>query len=200
MMANWIKRYGEIPLECKNFQQILNFYLFQCPCETKKGSKKKDNITYSRVSARGSTLRQRGWTGRYLNTLLAAMKDTTSRQLTYYHFPGNKDIVSEVNSIERNSTLSDPDFEMIVIVERSDMSLTSSILYYIRNALAHGSFRVNGDVYSFESSKDGTMKAAIRLREKTLLKWIKDISLSPEKLKKALQSERKTTKKRKRAA
>ena len=89
---------------------------------------------------------------------------------------------------------------MIVIAERSDMSLTSSIFYYIRNAFAHGSFMVDGDVYSFESSKDGTIKAAIRLREKTLLKWIQDISVSPERLKKALQSERKTTKKAKRAA
>ena len=75
-----------------------------------------------------------------------------------------------------------------------------TIFYYIRNALAHGSFMVNGDIYSFESSKDGTTKAAIRLREETLLKWIKDVSLSPEKLKKVLQSERKTTKKRERAA
>lgn len=199
-MANWIKRYGEIPLERKNFQKILSFYLFQCPCETQKGSKRKGNITYSRVSVRGNTLRQCGWTGGYLKTLFSAMKDTTSKQLTYYHFPGNKDILSEVKSIEGNSTLSDPNFEMIVIVKRSDMTLTSSIFYYIRNALAHGSFMVNGDVYSFESSKDGTIKAAIRLREKTLLKWIKDVSLSPEKLKKALQSERKTTKKGKRAA
>lgn len=199
-MANWIRRYGEIPLGCKNFQRILDFYLFQCPCETKKGSKEKDNITYSCVSMRGNTLRQRGWTGGHLNTLLSAMKDTTSKQLTYYHLPGNKNILSEVKSIEKNSTLSDSNFEMIVIAERSDMSLTSSIFYYIRNALAHGSFMVNGDIYSFESSKDGTTKAAIRLREETLLKWIKDVSLSPEKLKKVLQSERKTTKKRERAA
>ena len=199
-MANWIKRYGEIPLERKNFQKILSFYLFQCPCETQKWSKKEKTIMYSRVSARGNTLRQRGWTGGHLKTLLAAMKDTTSKQLTYSHLPCNKDILSEVKAIEDNSTLSDPNFEMIVIVKRSDMTLTSSIFYYIRNALAHGSFRVNGDVYSFESSKDGTMKAAIRLREKTLLKWIEDVSLSPEKLKKVLQSERKTTKKGKRAA
>lgn len=197
-MANWIKCDGKIPLESKNFQRILDFYLFQCPCEIKKG--KKDNETYSRVSVRGNTLRQRGWIRGHLKTLLAAMKDTTSKQLTFCHFSTQSDILFEFKSIERNSKLSDPNFEVIVITERSDMSLTSSIFYYIRNAFAHGSFIVDGDVYNFESSKDGTIKAVIRLRETTLLKWIHDVSLSPEKLKKALQSERKTTKKGKRAA
>lgn len=197
-MANWIKCDGKVPLENKNFQRILNFYLFLCPCEIKKG--KKDNETYLCVSARVNTLRQRGWTGGHLNTLLAAMKDTTSKQLTYSHVPTQRDILFEIKSIERNSKLSDPNFEMIVITDRSDMSLTSSIFYYIRNAFAHGSFIVDGDVYSFESSKDGTIKAAMRLRETTLLKWINDISLSPEKLKKALRSERKTAKKGKQVA
>lgn len=199
-MVNWIKSYDEIPMERKNFQRILDFYLFQCPCEIKKGAKKKQNETYSNVSVRGNTLRRRGWAGKYLNTLLAAMKDTTSKQLTYRHFPAKCDILSMVKSIEKNSGLSDPNFEMIVIAERSDMSLTSSIFYYIRNAIAHGSFFVEGDIYSFESSKNGTMKAAIHLREKALLKWIKDISLSPQELKKVLQSERKTTKKGRKAA
>ncbi|MDE7299419.1 MAG: hypothetical protein K2N94_11410 [Lachnospiraceae bacterium] len=91
-MANWIRHYGEIPLERENFQRILDFYLFQCSCETRKGTKKKHNETYSRVSTRGTTLRQRGWADGYLKTLLAAMKDTTSKQLTYCHLSANRDI------------------------------------------------------------------------------------------------------------
>lgn len=199
-MEKWLNHYGKIPLESKNFKSILEFYLFQCPCEIKKGSKKKHNEMYSRVSARGSTLREYGWTDGCLNTLLAAMKDTSSKQLTYRHLPANSEILDEVKSIKKNSTLSDPNFEMIVFVKHPKMSVTSSIFYYIRNAFAHGSFSVDGDVYCFECSKDGIIKAVIRLREKTLLKWIKDFLLSPEKLKKELRSKGKATKKGKKVA
>ena len=53
---------------------------------------------------------------------------------------------------------------------------TEAIYYYIRNAFAHGSFEFTdvGDrrILVLESSKDGKLKAQMRLRESTLLKMI----------------------------
>ncbi len=199
-MANWLKKYSAIPYADNKFRRILDFYLFQCPSEIKKYVKKTKTTTYLRVSNRGKTLRQRGWTGGYLNTLLAAMKNTASGQLTYRHFSSKTDILAEVQSIEKNTTLSDKNFEMIVMEERSDMALTDAIFYYIRNAFAHGSFSVNNKIYSFESAKDEKTKAVIRLREATLLQWIKDVSLSPNKLKELIAEQKKNAKKRKKVA
>lgn len=201
-MSEWWNKQTVIPYNDPNFQKIIEFYLFQCPCEIeKKKNKKKEFI---RVSNRGITLRKQGWTNGYLNTLVASMKHTTSEFLEYHHLKTDKDVDSEARRIENNSSLSDIHFEMIIMTERSDMNKTSAIFYYIRNALAHGSFSTIFDngrtVYYFESKKVNTVRARIRLREETLLKWIKDFSLSPKKLKKILENERKQKKKNSKAA
>lgn len=191
VVEKWLKNYSAIPLKNENFQKILEFYLFECPCEISKYIKKEKRTTYKPVSTRGVALQQRGWIGGHLNSLLAQMKNTNSKQLTFQHFPAADDILSHAKSIEKNSLLADTEFEMIVMAERSDMPLTGAIFYYIRNALAHGSFSYKNHIYYFESFKDGKTKATIRLREKTLLEWIKDISLSPTELKQALKDKSK---------
>lgn len=201
MMAEWWKKDSTIPLDNNNFQKILNFYLFNCPCEIESGSKKKGTLKYEKVSKRAITLRQQGWAGSYLNSLMAAMKHTASGNLKYEHYKASEDIKEKSDILEKGS-LNDIRFEMIVISERSDMNLTSAIFYYIRNALAHGSFSTvsNGKpiTYYFESAKGGNVKARIRLREETLLKWIKDFNLSPNALKMVLSEERKERIKQKR--
>lgn len=202
-MDEWWKKTSSIPLDDINFQKIVDFYLFNCPCEIEKGTKKNGTKTYTKVSKRASTLRMQRWTGGCLNTLLAAMKQTSSKCLEYHSFEGEKNIINETANIEKSTSMSDEHFEMIVFVKRSDMNMTSSIFYYIRNALAHGSFSVISDktrkIYYLESAKNGVVKARIRLREETLLKWIKDFALSPSilrsELKKNRQSRRETSKK-----
>ena len=200
-MAEWWNRQKDIPLNNKNFQKILNFYLFNCPVETEKGSVRKRTKSYSKVSKRAKTLRAQGWTGGYLNTLLSSMKKTSSGQLYYHVFGVNTDINVEVCNIQKITTLSDKHFELIAMVERSDMNKTNAIFYYIRNAFAHGSFSVLKDgekvIYYFQSTKDNNVKALIRLREETLLKWIKDVSLSPTELRNSLTQSRKKEPKKK---
>lgn len=136
-----------------------------------------------------------------MNSLFAYMKHTHSGHLEYAHCTGN-DVEIKTTEIEDNSLLSDNHFEMIVVQERNDMNLTSSVFYYIRNAFAHGSFSVIGTgastTYYLESARDGDVKARIRLREQTLLKWIEDFNLSPQVLKMALSEERNGRKKQKR--
>lgn len=194
-MNEWWNKGTLIPFNSHNFQKIIDFFLFNCPIEIEKGNKKKGTKTYEKVSRRATTLRAQGWTGGSLNTLLASMKHTTSGHLEYRVFDTSKDISSEVNMIEKSVSLTDSNFEMIVMSERTDMKKTSSIFYYIRNAFAHGSFSVITDngrtVYYLESAKNSTIKARLRLREETLMKWIRDVSLSPEKLKLALKQDRK---------
>lgn len=200
-MAEWWDKGTKIPLNDANFQSIINFYLFNCPCETEKGSTKKGTKAYTKVSKCATTLRAQGWTGSYLNTLLASMKHTASGRLAYHTLDNKTDIKLEVNKIEKSSTLSDIYFELIAMADRSDMSKTSAIFYYIRNAFAHGSFSVIKDesktIYYLESAKDDTVKAEIRLREETLLKWITDVTISPKMLKVALEQERKQKKNKK---
>jgi len=200
-MAEWWDKGTNIPLNDANFQKIIDFYLFNSPCETEKGSKKKGTKAYTKVSKRANTLRSQGWTGGYLNTLLASMKHTASSRLEYHTFGNKTDIKTEIDKIEKHSTLSDKHFVLIVMTDRSDMSKTSAIFYYIRNAFAHGSFSVVKDgsktIYYLESAKDDAVKAQIRLREETLLRWIKDFLLSPKTLKSTLADERKQRKNKK---
>ena len=40
-MAEWWHKCEAIPLARPNFQKIIEFYLFKCPCETESGSRKK---------------------------------------------------------------------------------------------------------------------------------------------------------------
>lgn len=202
-MSEWWDKGTTIPYKSSSFQRILDFYLFHCPCEIEKHPKNAPK-EYCKVSMRATTLRAQGWTKGNLNMLLAAMKHTSSGTLEYHLYKSVADIGSEVKRIERNSSLSDDNFEMIVITERSDMSKTSSIFYYIRNALAHGSFSTmdnNGErTYYLESAKGNKINAQIRLREKTLLEWINDFELSPKKLKETLDKEKKQKKRKRKAA
>ena len=70
------------------------------------------------------------------------------------------------------------------------MSDPEAFYYYIRNAFAHGSFEViptnNGNVYLLESSKDGAVKAQMRLKETSLIEYIRLANLTATEIK-ALQ-------------
>ena len=155
----------DIPFKNENFQKILTFYLFNSPCEISKGT--KENKTYIPVSKVDKTFSKQGWTDKNLNTLIAKMKNM-SNHLEYYPISSNQSI----NTIEKNIGLSDPNFEMIIMHTRNDMSKACAIFYYIRNGFAHGLFDVKNNIYCFESSKNGVTKAKVRLKEETLLKWI----------------------------
>lgn len=186
-MATWWERADTNPLNEANFQKIINFYLFECPCEIEQGSIGKGNKRYTAVSKRGTTFRQKGWTGGKLNTLFAAMKKTDNGPLNYHVFSVGEDISTKTYNIERECSLSDQHFEMVVMAERSDMNRTSSVFYYIRNALAHGSFcqvlSSTQKIYYFESTRNDKVYARIRLKETTLLKWIEYFNSSQQKLK-----------------
>ncbi len=174
-MAEWWNRNKIIPLENGNFQKIIDFYLFNCPSEIKNVNEKKGTVTYEKVSQKAVTLREKEWKDGGIQSLLAAMKKTNSKHLCYENCKKGQ-VLEKQNMLENEKDKNDSFFEMIVFQTRGDMNDTSSIYYYIRNALAHGSFSVvehnNKTTYFFESAKNDTITARIRLREETLLNWI----------------------------
>ena len=115
-MAEWWDKGTKIPLNDGNFQKIIDFYLFNCPCETESGSVGKETKKYTKVSKRGKTLRAQGWTKGFLNTLLAAMKKTASGHLEYHPFSEGTNIAIESDKIEISAGLSDVYFEIIVFL------------------------------------------------------------------------------------
>ncbi len=167
-MSSWCNVDQPIPMADGNFQRILRFYLFECP------------VTFdgAPVSARGVPLERRGWQGAALRTLLARMK----QGIRYLEIRSDTDVDAAVKNEEAASSLSDPRFELIAFREDSRLGKTRTILYMIRNAFAHGSFCVErtdrGAVYWFSGGKDGNVRARIRLKEETLLRWI-DLIQSP---------------------
>ena len=187
MAKEWWNKKNNIPYNSKNFQSILDFYLFNCPSEIRTGNKGKGTLKYKKISQRAITLRKQGWVKGKQNTLLSEMKKTSSKQLEYYHCNTPEELSMHLLNMEKSIKLEDEHFEMIYLVQHTGMSKTSSIFYAIRNALAHGSFSVLNDknghaVYYFESSSMGTCKSRIRLREKTLMDWIKLFNSSAEEI------------------
>ena len=176
----WWDKHSEIPYQSKNFQKIINFYLFNCPVifPQKKSSK--------RVSQRGLSFEERGITDSRLRKLLSEMKNASASGALMYRAV---DVAQSDNftQIEQSYNADDLNFEMVLFIENSGLKKTKTIFYAIRNALAHGSFSVSGTgqkrIYCLENRKDNMLKARIRLREKTLLKWIKLVE-KPESWKK----------------
>ena len=83
-----------IPLSSKNYQRIIQFYLFECPVRTYEKTKKdepgrteeqphpKYNYDFKKVSKRGITFADRGLGGAKLNSLCAAMMRVTNVKLS----------------------------------------------------------------------------------------------------------------------
>ena len=167
-MAEWWNRSSRIPYNDKNFQRIIDFYLFNCPV-TMEGQKNKKPIK-KKVSKRAITFENKRWTGNLLTSLLRIMKN----HIIFEETATPEAVKSSSEKMEIESNQSDPYFEMIVYYPT--IGKTKSIFYSIRNAFAHGSFSVvkegKESVYFLETEKDGNFRARIRLKEKTLLNWI----------------------------
>ena len=143
----------------KNFQKILNFYLFHCPTPDK--------------SVRSKTFKQLGWSGASrFSQLKKKMLDAASNSLKTHYHPCKKEeleeyffMVSDVSPID----------EYCVFLKSDEKTIIQSLFSAIRNALAHGSFSVQTyakeRVYFF-ANHHKYLKAEIVLQEKTLLAWI----------------------------
>lgn len=178
---------SKIPLNSKNFQRIIQFFLFECPVETyKRIDKEKEtdaerenqihphyNYHFHRVSHRGFSFADKELTGAKLNSFRAAMKRVAETDITLL-------AVDEINEIDLKS-------EFVIIKKNpGNVSDTEGLFYCIRNALAHGSFEVlNNKYYYFENRSGDKLKGIARLKEKTLLSWIGLFNMPIDEIKKA---------------
>lgn len=167
-LGEWWNISSKIPYNDKNFQKIIDFYLFRCPVAT-DGKKDKKPIKKN-VSKRAVTFEDKHWKGNQLTALLRIMK----KDIVFEEVSSSDKVKSSSEKIEQESNQSDPYFEMVVYYPT--IGNTKSVFYSIRNAFAHGSFSVvntqKNTVYCLETEKDGKLRARIRLKEKTLLHWI----------------------------
>lgn len=149
----------EVKLSNKNFQKILDFYLFSCPIPQK--------------SFRSKTFEQLGWKGKKqfakLKTLLIS---SASNSLKGNYHPCKKEELQ--GQFEAAANISPID-EYCIFLKSDEKTVIQSLFSAIRNAFAHGSFSVETytktKVYFFANYHD-YLKAEIVLQEKTLLTWI----------------------------
>lgn len=174
-----------IPIQNKNFQQIIQNYLFECPVCTYNTSKdvngkriekgdKAYNYALKRVSRRGKSFQDRGLGGSGLVSLLAAMKRTTPEV--------------RICTISGDDEITTPEVREYITTRKDNKVGTVAGYYYlIRNSFAHGCFEVSKigreTFYSFENyTQSGKLKGKARLSERSLLKWIELINMSVDEL------------------
>ncbi len=154
---------NKIPLNNKNTQQIMSFYLFECPVNG--------------TSFRGKTFEDYGWHGSVqFGQLKKKMLEKASPSLQKSYYPCSKaelekhfKLIQDIHPID----------EYCVFLRNEENTVMQSLFSAIRNAFAHGSFSVREysvdkkktKVYFF-SNYDKYLKAEIVLQETTLLEWI----------------------------
>ena len=183
-MVAWVNYSESTPTSIEDFLTIMNALVFNCPSSIRSIAPKKDAKTgvttripiYHGVSARQCSFRARGVNKNLLTTILAQIRRPLAKNLAYVVLEAKDDVTTTVDDIIRKTRLADPFFDVIVYQKRSDMSDTEAIYYYIRNAFAHGSFGIvqhkSEDIYVLESKKDNTVKAQMRLKQSTLIRYI----------------------------
>lgn len=147
-----------------NFLNIIQFYLFNCPVK---------NINhYSAV-----TVNEYGWDKGKLPKLKGDMLSDNNLKNRVF-------ICNNLNDVELtilNNNLYGNQFtnEEFVVCWRNEKNIVEALLYLIRCAFAHRSFRVvkkNNEKYYYLANVDkGRIKGRAILKESTLLKWITNI-------------------------
>lgn len=178
LLMAWFDYRADIPLDNENFQKIILNLLFLCPVCIKKKVKKdtasnRKITTYKPVSVQKCDFRSKGIVSNALTTILAQMRRPLKKFGAYASLKSGENVEEKVKDIIKTSSAKDIHFEFIVYSLRDDMSDAETIFYYIRNSFAHGSFEYVPEhkCYLLESAKDGKIKAQMRLKEATLLKY-----------------------------
>ena len=154
---------NKIPFGNKATQQIMDFYLFQCPVNG--------------TSFRGVTFEEYGWNGSVqFGQLKRKMLEESSPSLKKNYYPCLKAELEEHFKLIKDVH---PIDEYCVFLKNEEGTVMQSLFSAIRNAFAHGSFSVRE--YSVDNKKtkiyffsnyNKYLKAEIVLQETTLLEWI----------------------------
>jgi len=164
-MSEWIKK---IDLTISNkLIDIFDFYVLHCPVSYSKEVKKEK--VKVKVSNQGDYFKN--YSSTEISALLRTMKKDINNDI---YIIGDNNFKNKYNELCQK--YSDLEFEFVNYIPNSDMGKTKTIFYSIRNSLAHGMFYIkkvkNINYYYLECAKDKKIKAQMRLKESTLLKWI----------------------------
>ena len=163
----WRKNKKKAPIHNKEFEEILQFFLYECPVQYKDGRP---------VSARAITFEMAGVTDTKLTALGRRLKRLPSVKNHFCEVKNNVDFVTYEKEIKERQKGANH-IEFMCCVPNSELGQTRSIFYSLRNALAHGSFSIvtgtNGlNYYYLEAAKSDKLKFRACLSGKTLKKWI----------------------------
>ena len=163
-MNTWICS-SEYNFEDKNFWKIIDFYVLKTPVNN--------------VSQRGISFDKRNLNKNHVLNTIKKMSPGLSSIFVYIDETESVEEQLKKNGIFKH--LDNP-FEYAIFKKQSDKCQTDSFFYYIRCALAHGSFCVHKDnnttFYYFENlhkekgKRKYTLNARMILKEETLLKII----------------------------
>lgn len=193
---NWCNCNSSISYEGNRLIEVIDFFVFHCPASIRSfvkdgiwpdGKKKRKKI-YKDVSVRDCSFRKNGITGNLLSTILAEIRRPIARQGLFQVIKTDADVSATAKALLCSRTGNDQWPDLIVMHTRSDMPDSESIYYYIRNALAHGSFEVIRDdklqpIYRLECKKDEIVKAQMQLKEKTIIRLKQLAEMSPGEIK-----------------
>lgn len=164
---SWVDDKSADYFDDENFRKIYNFFVTNTPCED--------------LSSRAITLQEYGWKTPwrkpfYLNKQLKF----ACSNLDYLFFPKNRyEFLATLEKADlKDAFPKNIDIERIC-VSASNRSQFMSVFAHIRNAFAHGRFKVvpvndlPDSVFIFEDiAKNNKISARMILRKSTLLKWI----------------------------
>ena len=147
----------KIPLNSRNFQKIITFFMFECPVPD--------------VSFRGHTLKEFGWDNpNKLCLLVRLLKQSASKDFrdNYYCCLNEDECKNSLKLLPNKSS----SIEYCMYLGSDSKNRIQSLLRSIRNAFAHGSFYIDSRKYYHLENFHKSLKAKICLSEETLLKWI----------------------------
>lgn len=161
-----------------NLQKIVQFYLWETPAPN--------------TSVKGTPFSSMGIRGSQYKTLQAELRKTSGFPAADGHDWKRatlKTVESELESINRLNSF-DCSFEFAVHTVKSGLGKTEALFYFIRNAFAHGGFRIatydRQRYFVLENRQDNLLKGRAILKESTLLGWaalIKDLRNGKKNLK-----------------
>lgn len=148
-----------------NLQKIVQFYLWETPAPN--------------TSEKGVPFALMGIQKSRYKTLQAEMRKYSGFPAADGHDWKKATIKSIKEDLKSFNRLDEYDcsFEFAVHTVKSGLGKTEALFYFIRNAFAHGGFRIStykGERYfALENRKDGSIRGRAVIRESTLLGWIK---------------------------
>lgn len=178
----WIE---ELPVHMVNahLARIMQFYVFSSPCKT----------SWGRIS-----MDQRGWTGNYWSSDKFRPLILRGSTLTEIHSVGTATELQKKWPYADSNAFAEVEFAYAV--DAGEECWFINLLHRIRNAFAHGRFRINGDGFFYfeDVDKDGrTVKARICLNQTTLENWIEIIkgnTVEAKDIQTKMKARKKTTK------